>query len=125
LTEYKAMNGFRAIVEILNGFAELAIDALSPFVDALSSNPTEPGLSDFFSGLLSLQGETKNNAVAALIHQAKQIDLPLFALLVELEKQYPNDIGLFAPLMLNVITLQPGEAMFLQPEPPHASFQGT
>ncbi|EMQ2877205.1 mannose-6-phosphate isomerase, class I [Vibrio navarrensis] len=125
LTEYQAMNGFRAIGEILNVFAELAIDELIPFVDALSSDPTEQGLSDFFSGLLSLQGETKNNAVAALIHQAKQIDLPLFALIVELEKQYPNDIGLFAPLMLNVITLQPGEAMFLQAETPHAYLHGT
>lgn len=125
LTEYQAMNGFRAIDDILNVFTELAIDELSHLVDALSNNPTEPGLSDFFSGLLSLQGEAKTNAVEALIHQAKQVDLPLFALIVELEKQYPNDIGLFAPLMLNVITLQPGEAMFLQAETPHAYLHGT
>ncbi|HDY8138212.1 TPA: mannose-6-phosphate isomerase, class I [Vibrio vulnificus] len=125
LTEYQAMNGFRAIDEILNVFTELAIDELSSLVDAFSNNPTEPGLSDFFSGLLSLQGEAKTNAVEALIHQAKQVDLPLFALIVELEKQYPNDIGLFAPLMLNVITLQPGEAMFLQAETPHAYLHGT
>ncbi|MGT0150013.1 type I phosphomannose isomerase helical insertion domain-containing protein [Vibrio metschnikovii] len=38
-----------------------------------------------------------------------------FALILELAQTYPGDIGLFAPLMLNVITLQPGEAMYLSP----------
>ncbi|MBJ6874250.1 mannose-6-phosphate isomerase, partial [Vibrio cholerae] len=104
LTEFQAMNGFRANQEILNYFIELSIDEIQPLVDAFQSNPTEQGLRDFFSGLLSLQGETKNRALEVLITQAKQIDLPLFQLIVELEKHYPNDIGLFAPLMLNVIT---------------------
>ncbi|WP_176398420.1 mannose-6-phosphate isomerase, class I [Vibrio cholerae] len=125
LTEYQAMNGFRANQEILNYFIELSIDEIQPLVDAFQSNPTEQGLKDFFSGLLSLQGEIKNRALEVLITQAKQIDLPLFQLIVELEKHYPNDIGLFAPLMLNVITLQPGEAMFLDAETPHAYLHGT
>ncbi|PAS02545.1 mannose-6-phosphate isomerase, class I, partial [Vibrio cholerae] len=125
LTEFQAMNGFRANQEILNYFIELSIDEIQPLVDAFQSNPTEQGLRDFFSGLLSLQGETKNRALEVLITQAKQIDLPLFQLIVELEKHYPNDIGLFAPLMLNVITLQPGEAMFLDAETPHAYLHGT
>ncbi|EKF9987896.1 mannose-6-phosphate isomerase, class I [Vibrio cholerae] len=125
LTEYQAMNGFRANQEILNYFIELSIDEIQPLVDAFQSNPTEQGLRDFFSGLLSLQGEIKNRALEVLITQAKQIDLPLFQLIIELEKHYPNDIGLFAPLMLNVITLQPGEAMFLDAETPHAYLHGT
>ncbi len=125
LTEYQAMNGFRANQEILNYFIELSIDEIQPLVDAFQSNPTEQGLKDFFSGLLSLQGEIKNRALEVLITQAKQIDLPLFQLIVELEKHYPNDIGLFAPLMLNVISLQPGEAMFLDAETPHAYLHGT
>ncbi len=125
LTEYQAMNGFRANQEILNYFIELSIDEIQPLVNVFQSNPTEQGLRDFFSGLLSLQGEAKNRALEALMAQAKQIDLPLFQLIVELENQYPNDIGLFAPLMLNVITLQPGEAMFLDAETPHAYLHGT
>ena len=34
-------------------------------------------------------------------------------------------MGLFAPLILNVIELQPGEAMFLYAETPHAYLRGT
>ncbi|WP_337227710.1 mannose-6-phosphate isomerase, class I [Vibrio cholerae] len=125
LTEYQAMNGFRANQEILNYFIELSIDEIQPLVNVFQSNPTKQGLRDFFSGLLSLQGEAKNRALRALMAQAKQIDLPLFQLIVQLEKHYPDDIGLFAPLMLNVITLQPGEAMFLDAETPHAYLHGT
>ncbi|ENM5833959.1 mannose-6-phosphate isomerase, class I [Vibrio metoecus] len=125
LTEYQAMNGFRTNQEILSYFIELAIDELQPLVKAFQANPTAQGLSHFFSGLLSLKGEAKNRALETFMNQAKQIDLPLFQLIVELEKQYSNDIGLFAPLMLNVITLQPGEAMFLDAETPHAYLHGT
>ncbi|MCV5928355.1 mannose-6-phosphate isomerase, partial [Escherichia coli] len=56
---------------------------------------------------------------------ARITDLPLFNLILELETQYPGDIGLFAPLLLNVITLKPGEAMFLDAETPHAYLKGT
>ncbi len=59
LTEYQAMNGFRANQEILNYFIELSIDEIQPLVNVFQSNPTEQGLRDFFSGLLSLQGEAK------------------------------------------------------------------
>ena len=37
---------------------------------------------------------------------------------------YPNDSGLFSPLLLNVVKLNPGEAMFLFAETPHAYLQG-
>ncbi|MCV5649691.1 mannose-6-phosphate isomerase, partial [Escherichia coli] len=77
-------------------------------------------LARFFSGLLSLEGEQKEMALTVLLAQARITDLPLFNLILELETQYPGDIGLFAPLLLNVITLKPGEAMFLDAETPHA-----
>ena len=37
---------------------------------------------------------------------------------------YPDDSGLFSPLLLNVIKLNPGEAMFLFAETPHAYLKG-
>ncbi|MFV2740193.1 mannose-6-phosphate isomerase, class I, partial [Escherichia coli] len=37
---------------------------------------------------------------------------------------YPDDSGLFSPLLLNVVKLNPGEAMFLFAETPHAYLQG-
>lgn len=37
---------------------------------------------------------------------------------------YPDDSGLFSPLLLNVVKLNPSEAMFLFAETPHAYLQG-
>ncbi|MBY7860801.1 mannose-6-phosphate isomerase, class I [Vibrio fluvialis] len=125
LTEYQAMNGFRPISEIISLFSELAIPELKSLVNDLIAEQTPAGLAAFFCGLLSLEGEQKEMALTVLLAQERIIDLPLFSLILELEKQYPGDIGLFAPLILNVITLQPGQAMYLDAETPHAYLKGT
>lgn len=49
----------------------------------------------------------------------------LAALLVRLNEQFPDDIGLFCGgLLLNYVKLQPGEAMFLRAKDPHAYISG-
>ncbi|CAH6720495.1 mannose-6-phosphate isomerase [[Candida] jaroonii] len=49
----------------------------------------------------------------------------LAELIQRLNKQFPNDIGLFCGcLLLNHCILQPGEAMFLQAKDPHAYISG-
>uniref|UniRef100_A0A8D2DEU3 Mannose-6-phosphate isomerase n=1 Tax=Sciurus vulgaris TaxID=55149 RepID=A0A8D2DEU3_SCIVU len=45
-------------------------------------------------------------------------------LLLQLHQQYPGDIGCFAIYFLNLLTLQPGEAMFLEANVPHAYIKG-
>lgn len=125
LTEYQAMNGFRSIEQIKNNFELLAIPELLELLDILRGNPNSEGLKAFFSGLLSLEGEKKEMALLELITHAQLSKAPVFGLIMELNSQYPRDIGLFAPLILNVITLKPGEAMYLDAETPHAYLKGT
>ncbi|MFM2589514.1 mannose-6-phosphate isomerase, class I [Vibrio sp. TBV020] len=125
LTDYTAMNGFRPISEILAHFNYLDIPELNSLVNDLSGDQTPNGLASFFSGLLSLQGEQKEIALMMLIMKAKLSPTPLFNLITELEEQYPGDVGLFAPLILNVIVLKPGQAMYLDAETPHAYIKGT
>ena len=63
--------------------------------------------------------------MATLLATAQQRqDEAAFAEVLRLAGFYPEDMGLFAPLLLNVITLQPGEAMFLYARTPHAYLQG-
>uniref|UniRef100_A0A8C5V678 Mannose-6-phosphate isomerase n=1 Tax=Microcebus murinus TaxID=30608 RepID=A0A8C5V678_MICMU len=45
-------------------------------------------------------------------------------LLLQLHQQYPGDIGCFAIYFLNLLTLKPGEAMFLGASVPHAYLKG-
>ncbi|MBV7299140.1 mannose-6-phosphate isomerase, class I [Enterovibrio paralichthyis] len=126
LTPYTAMNGFRDFSEILGFFHQLNISELSALVAELEANQTEQGLSAFFGALLSLEGEVKEACVNKLLAfaEANQDD-ELFALLLTLATQYPGDIGLFSPLILNTLTLNPGDAMFLDACTPHAYIKGT
>lgn len=45
-------------------------------------------------------------------------------LLTRLEAQYPNDMGTISALFLNYVTLQPGEAVYLKANDPHAYISG-
>ncbi|MBY8069973.1 mannose-6-phosphate isomerase, class I [Vibrio fluvialis] len=126
ITPYQAMNGFRSISSIIDHFEPLKIECIQPLVEELRNNQHEQGLQQFFTLLLSLTGDAKRQAVEKLLayaqsHQSQSIS----TLILELAEQYPNDIGLFAPLMLNVLTLQPGEAMYLDARTPHAYLKGT
>jgi len=125
LTQYQAMNGFRAIDEIIQNFKQLAIVELDLLLNEFIAQPNSHGLANFFSGILLLQGEQKEMALTILLLKAKLSTDPVFNLIIELADQYPGDIGLFAPLMLNVITLEPGQAMFLDAQTPHAYLHGT
>lgn len=46
------------------------------------------------------------------------------AVALRLNAQFPNDVGVFAPYLLNVLTLSPGQAIFLAANEPHAYLSG-
>ncbi|HDX8591408.1 TPA: mannose-6-phosphate isomerase, class I [Aeromonas dhakensis] len=126
LTPYQAMNGFRAIPAILALFERVKLPALAELVATLTANQNEAGLQHFFHQLLVLAGARKEEALAGLLaFAAKHQDEETFALITSLAAQYPGDVGLFSPLLLNVVTLQPGQAMYLDACTPHAYVRGT
>lgn len=49
---------------------------------------------------------------------------PVEALVLRLYDEYRDDIGCFCPYILNYLTLQPGEAVFLGANEPHAYLSG-
>jgi len=126
LTPYQAMNGFREIGDIVALFDSLNAPSIQHIVDTFKATINEQGLQTFFSSMLSLDGDVKEIAIKELLTfaHANKTD-HLFALILDLAKLYPSDIGLFSPLMLNVITLQPREAMYLDACTPHAYLKGT
>ncbi|ABO90948.1 TPA: mannose-6-phosphate isomerase, class I [Aeromonas salmonicida] len=126
LTAYQAMNGFRAIPAILALFERVKLAAIADLVAAFAANQNEAGLQHFFHKLLILQGARKEDALTGLLTYASaHQDEETFALITNLAAQYPGDVGLFSPLLLNVVTLQPGQAMFLDACTPHAYVRGT
>ncbi|KAH9457629.1 hypothetical protein Pst134EB_009945 [Puccinia striiformis f. sp. tritici] len=45
-------------------------------------------------------------------------------LLLRLNDQFPDDVGIFCAFVLNVVQLEPGQAAFLQADEPHAYLTG-
>lgn len=126
LTPFQAMNGFCHYSVIIKTFEKVAIQVLEIDLEILKNNQTQFGLCHFFKAILSLVSKRKKSALNSLmLHVKNHPQCAKSVLIVELAKQYPDDIGLFAPLMLHIITLKPGDAMFLDTCTPHAYIKGT
>jgi len=54
----------------------------------------------------------------------RALENPAYDWVVKLHEQYPGDIGVLSPLLLNFMRLKPGEAVFLPPGTPHAYLGG-
>lgn len=67
-------------------------------------------------------------AVKTLVNRLKEKDSEKLhskeALVLVLNQSFPLDIGILASLLLNYVTLQPGEALFLSANEPHAYIEG-
>ena len=96
-------------------FSTLGITGLESELNYLETYPGQRGLRQFFESVMSLEGERKNHVTAGAVTNAlPQVEKnPVFRWIVDLNDAYPGDIGILAPLMLNLICLKPRQAMFL------------
>jgi mannose-6-phosphate isomerase len=122
LTPFQAMNGFRELHEIVSLLEPVA--GAHPQIAHFLENADEANLAKLFATLLSLQDEAKSRAIGVLKSALNAREGEPWQTIKSIATDYPDDSGLFSPLLLNVITLQPSEAMFLFAETPHAYLKG-
>ncbi|EHQ2559328.1 mannose-6-phosphate isomerase [Salmonella enterica] len=122
LTPFLAMNAFREFSDIVSLLQPVAgaHSAIAHFLQA----PNAERLSQLFASLLNMQGEEKSRALAVLKAALNNQQGEPWQTIRVISEYYPDDSGLFSPLLLNVVKLNPGEAMFLFAETPHAYLQG-
>lgn len=122
LTPFLAMNAFREFSDIIALLQPVAgaHTAIAHFLE----DPNEARLSQLFASLLNMQGEQKSRALAVLKAALNSQQGEPWQTIRVISEFYPDDSGLFSPLLLNVIKLNPGEAMFLFAETPHAYLNG-
>ncbi|MFV0262521.1 MAG: mannose-6-phosphate isomerase [Kluyvera sp.] len=123
LTPFLAMNAFREFADIAALLAPVA-DA-SPLIGQFIAEPTSERLSALFAGLLNMQGEEKAHALRVLRSALETQQGDAWEAIRLIAEFYPDDSGLFSPLLLNIVKLNPGDAMFLFAETPHAYLRGT
>lgn len=130
LTEFEGLCGFRPLKEIqsnLSEIPELLVAVTGEKGEALmkanDDNYAEP-LKDCFTQLMNCSKEVLATQLEKLSKRLTGCETSQGSLLTRLYGQYPGDVGCFVIYFLNHIVLQPGEAMFLGPNVPHAYLAG-
>ena len=148
VTDFEGFCGFKPLDQLaktLTTVPELneiiGQDLVDEFVSGIKL-PAEVGSQDdvnnrkllqkVFGKLMNTDDDVIKQQTAKLLERTdrepqvfKDIDSRLPELIQRLNKQFPNDIGLFCGcLLLNHVGLNKGEAMFLQAKDPHAYISG-
>ncbi len=125
LTPFKAMNGFRQISHLIALLEQIDSDILAIALTEFKQNATTEGLKHFYTWMMNLAGDDVLALTNAAISTAQNNEDDLaFATLLYLNSFYPNDIGIMCAIMLNVVELQPGQAMYLDAGELHAYLKG-
>jgi mannose-6-phosphate isomerase len=130
LTPFEALCGFRApgrAAELLRG---LDVPLARRLLDLLTAQPSYEGIRAGFTHLLEpgtrpTSHEVGEVADACRARLAEGSPSPRAdAIVVLLADAYPGDPGVVTSLLLNPVTLQPGEAMFIPAGGVHAYLHG-
>lgn len=126
LTQFWALSRFRSISGMLSYLEKVCAHGLDPEIKDLQRQPTSDGLKRFYTALMSMDARRQNQVVAEALKQAQRFasDDPVFQWMLKLADDYPNDIGVLSPILLNLICLEPGQAIFLNAGELHAYLKG-
>ena len=126
LTHFWALNGFRDIVTMINLLRESCADSLGAGIRELEGKEDSQGLKRFLDILFNLNEDDVQKILdrAVPFAEARRSQDPAFDWMVRLHNTYPGDIGVLFPLILNLVRLNPGQAMYLPAGQMHAYLKG-
>lgn len=128
LTTFDSLVGFRPTAEILRILHALDVPLAQRLADELTADPGFAGIVRLVEDVLS-GGTTTEDIESVVAGSAdlvrRGIDIRrAFATVVEVAEDHPGDPGVVVALLLNRLTLQPGEAAFLGDGIIHAHLRG-
>ncbi|MDO4686887.1 MAG: mannose-6-phosphate isomerase, class I [Corynebacterium sp.] len=136
LTDFEAMAGFRPIAQTAEIFDALTCPELERYRTMLIADPAGEAddLRALFTTWITIPTAARHELIDALVVRARRYlaehtsagwigeALENFVHLAEL---YPGDVGVLGALLLNKLTLKPGEAIYLDAGQLHAYVRGT
>jgi len=125
LEPFHALCGFRSVSDIVSELTGICPKALGKELNDLKHCRNSNGLKFFFEGLMTLPRNRKTDVIhesveSAAFHKGN----PVHNWILRLHEAYPVDIGILAPAYLNLVELNPGEALFLPSGRLHAYLKG-
>lgn len=131
LQQFEALAGFRPAARTVELLRAFAVSDLDPFIDLLNDQTDADGLRALFTTWITAPQPDVDVLVAAVLDGAihyVSCGATEFAAeartVLELGELYPGDAGVLAALLLNRITLGPGEAIFLPAGNLHTYLRG-
>ncbi|ORV49356.1 mannose-6-phosphate isomerase [Mycolicibacter engbaekii] len=140
LQPFEALAGFRPVARTIELLRALAVSDLDPFIDLLGGPPGSAladaqsdadGLRALFTTWITAPQPDLDVLVPAVLEGAIQYlssDAGEFSAeaktVLELGERYPGDAGVLASLLLNRVSLAPGEAIFVSAGNLHTYLHG-
>ena len=129
LSEFSALCGFREPTETLELLGTVPTDALDPIRARIAAEPTPSGIGGLLEWLLRQDRQATADLVGSVVAAcAAQSSLPFAPerhMVSELGRRYRQDPAVVIALLLNLVTLQPGESIFFGPGNLHCYLRGT
>jgi mannose-6-phosphate isomerase len=128
LTPFTAMCGFRVPVKIKELLNDFGMHSVLP--DYNDIDITEAHFKQFFYDLMHSDKIITGGRVNVLLENLKNVTINsknklIIEWIQKLNEYYPGDVGVFSPILLNLIELLPGQAIFLEAGVPHAYLLGS
>ncbi len=130
LTEFHALCGFREPSTTVKLLSALGVPQLDHYLGLLSGQPDAHGMRALFSSIITIPPVTLGPLLSAVLSacvdrvRAGSEFTTEYRTALELGERYPGDPGVLASLLLNRITLQPGQALYLPGGNLHAYLSG-
>lgn len=128
LTTFDSLVGFRPTAEILRVLAPLEHPLTRSLAEDLRAHPGFAGIVRLVERLLEEPPAPEDvAAIVALCREARDQGIDVkraYLTAVEIVEHYPGDVGVVLSLLLNRLTLQPGEAAYLGSGIIHAHLSG-
>jgi len=125
ISPFSALCGFRPISEIAEAFRAFRVESFAREIEALENTADPTALEALIAAVLSADGD---RSALAIEQAAKGAELrsedPVARWITALVSLYPGDVGVLAPLFLNLVALNPGEAMYLAAGGLHSYLEG-
>ena len=125
LTPFSVLCGFRHPAAVLETLRMLCPRELRVEIAAFAGRCNSAGLKQLFGRLLSLDPARRRNAVAEAVAAAAGSREEGLGWIPSLARHYPDDVGALAPALMNVLRLEPGQALFLSEGVLHSYLEGT
>ncbi|MQA14182.1 MAG: mannose-6-phosphate isomerase, class I [Pseudonocardiaceae bacterium] len=121
LEPFEALCGFTRADRAADLLDCLGVPALAGIIDRLTGRD---GIRQATHRLLSMDSQQAGDLVAAVVRAARSRPEPAYATAVHLAGFHPTDPGVIVSMLLNRVTLAPGEAMFVPPNTVHTYIRG-